>query len=217
MDPVIDDIPIDDVPRDDDYDDYDDGMYETPQGRPTFDGTSTSSGGVEMSTPKRPKTAEELRQELVCTKLSDLYKYLNIRGKIDFNEIDLNRFRLERNTKLGTILEFDKDGDRKKWVNLTDKRTGKFLAHNSLRDKFGGLNARKAILSVDKIPELDKTIDAAVKLLKEIPTGREIENIPLQDLPTLANDVHVLTKEASQNTDLDMREFLGIDAALQKD
>ena len=45
---------------------------------------------------------------------------------------------------------------------------------------------------------------------------REIENIPLQDLSTLANDVHVLTKEASQNTDLDMREFLGIDAALQR-
>ena len=29
----------------------------------------------------------------------------------------------------------------------------------------------KAILSVDEIPELDKTIDAAVKLRKELPTG----------------------------------------------
>ena len=32
----------------------------------------------------------------------------------------------------------------------------------------------------------------------------------------MVNDVHVLTKEASQNTELDMREFLGIDAALQR-
>ena len=74
----------------------------------------------------------------------------------------------------------------------------------------------KAILAVEKIPELDKTTAAAVKLRKELPTVREIENIPLQDLSTLVNDVHVLTKEASQNTDLDMREFLGIDAALQR-
>ena len=97
-------VPIDD----------DDGIYETPQGRPTFDGTSTSSGGVELSTPKRPKTVEELEQELVRTKLSDLYKYLNIEGgNIDL--IDLNRFRLERNTKTGILrLDFDKDGDRKK-------------------------------------------------------------------------------------------------------
>ena len=36
--------------------------------------------------------------------------------------------------------------------------------------KFGGLNAMKAILSVDEIPELDAAIDAAVKLLKELPT-----------------------------------------------
>ena len=73
------------------------------------------------------------------------------------------------------------------------------------------------ILGVKEIPQLGKkTIDAAVKLRKELPTVREIENIPLEDLSTLVNDVHVLTKEASQNTELDMREFLGIDAALQR-
>ena len=61
-----------------------------------------------------------------------------------------------------------------------------------------------------------KKKDAAEKLLEKNPTGREIENILMQDLSTLANDVHVLTKEASQNTELDMLEFLGIDAALQR-
>ena len=32
---------------------------------------------------------------------------------------------------------------------------------------------------------------------------------------SLVKDIHVKTREASQNTDLDLREFLGIDKAIQ--
>ena len=42
-----------------------------------------------------------------------------------------------------------------------------------------------------------------------------MESIPLNELSFLAEDIHVKTREASQNTNLDMREFLGIDKALQ--
>ena len=42
-----------------------------------------------------------------------------------------------------------------------------------------------------------------------------MESIPLMELSTLAEDIHVKTREASQNTDNDLREFLGIDNALQ--
>ena len=42
-----------------------------------------------------------------------------------------------------------------------------------------------------------------------------MESIPLEDLSSLVEDIHVKTREASLNTDLDMREFLGIDRALQ--
>ena len=42
-----------------------------------------------------------------------------------------------------------------------------------------------------------------------------MESIPLENLSSLAEDVHIKTREASQNTDLDMREFLGIDKVLQ--
>ena len=41
-----------------------------------------------------------------------------------------------------------------------------------------------------------------------------MESIPLKELSFLAEDIHVKTREASQNIDLDMREFLGIDKAL---
>ena len=43
-----------------------------------------------------------------------------------------------------------------------------------------------------------------------------MEDIPLQDLLTLAEQVHVATREAATNTNLDMREFLGIDKDLRR-
>ena len=42
-----------------------------------------------------------------------------------------------------------------------------------------------------------------------------MESIPPMELLYLVEDIHVKTREASQNTDLDMREFLGIDKVLQ--
>ena len=42
-----------------------------------------------------------------------------------------------------------------------------------------------------------------------------MESIPLMKLLPLAEAVHTKTQETSQNTDLDMQEFLGINKALQ--
>ena len=54
------------------------------------------------------------------------------------------------------------------------------------------------------------------KLRHELPTDIEMEGIPLMELSALAEDIRVKTREASQNTDLDMREFLEIDIAPAK-
>ena len=43
----------------------------------------------------------------------------------------------------------------------------------------------------------------------------EIESIPLEGLLSLVEDNHVKTRGALRNTDLDMRDFLRIDKALQ--
>ena len=64
-------------------------------------------------------------------------------------------------------------------------------------------------------PALERSISAASKLKSELQTDLEMESIPLKELSPLVEDIHVKTREASQNTDLDMREFLGIDKALQ--
>ena len=42
-----------------------------------------------------------------------------------------------------------------------------------------------------------------------------MERIPLEELSYLVENIDAKTREISQNTDLDMREFLGIDKALQ--
>ena len=86
----------------------------------------------------------------------------------------------------------------------------------TLRKKFGRLNAMKSVLSLDETPSaLERSFKAATKLRHELPTDIEMESIPLMELSSLVEDIHVKTQEASQNTDLDMREFLGIDKALQ--
>ena len=42
-----------------------------------------------------------------------------------------------------------------------------------------------------------------------------MESIPLEELSSLVEDIHIRTWEASPNTDVDMRGFLGMDKALQ--
>ena len=74
----------------------------------------------------------------------------------------------------------------------------------------------KIFSGVDKTPpSLERSFKAATKLEGELPTDIEMESIPPMELLSLVEDIHVKTQEASQNTDLDMREFLGIDKALQ--
>ena len=73
----------------------------------------------------------------------------------------------------------------------------------------------KNFLGIDTAPPLlERSISAASKLKSELPTDLQMESIPLNELSSLAEDIHAKTREASQNTRLHMREFLGIDKAL---
>ena len=70
-------------------------------------------------------------------------------------------------------------------------------------------------MNVDKTPPaLERYFKAASKLKSELPTDLEMKSIPLEELSSLVEDIHIKTREASQNTNLDMREVLGIDKAL---
>ena len=74
----------------------------------------------------------------------------------------------------------------------------------------------KSVLSLhETLPTLERSFKAATKLKNELPTDLEMESIALKELLSLVEDIHAKTGEASQTTDFDMREFLGIDKALQ--
>ena len=62
---------------------------------------------------------------------------------------------------------------------------------------------------MEKFLGVDKTAPALERSLKAVlPTDLEMESILLEELLSLVEDTHVKTREASQNTDLNMREFL---------
>ena len=74
----------------------------------------------------------------------------------------------------------------------------------------------KSVLSIDETSSaLERSFKDATKLSRELPTDIEMETVPLEELLPLAEDIHVKRGETSQNTDLDRREFLGMDKALQ--
>ena len=128
---------------------------------------------------------------------------------------DLYQFIIKRDSKTGNIELLFLDGN-KHWQSFTNERTGEFLASKTSREKFGGLNIMKSVLSLDKTSSaLERLIDAATKIKSKLPTDLEMESIALKELSSLAEEIHVKKREAWQNTDLDMREFLEIDKALQ--
>ena len=124
----------------------------------------------------------------------------------------------KKNSKTGNTDLLFLDGN-KHWQSLTNNRTGEFLAAKTLREKIGGLNIMRSVLSLDEIDEtpstLERSFKAATKLSRELTADLEMKSIPLMRLSSLVEDIHAKTRETPQNTDLDMREFLGIDKALQ--
>ena len=179
-----------------------------------------SEGGTteetSFSTPSRETPGSKiipLSNELKRQKIYALHQELGVTGNVNLAELD--RFRLNRNEKTGNAeLKFFNGQD---WVLLTNKRTGEFLVKTSIERLMGGVNVMKNMLGLDETPSrLERSKTAARKLASIIPTDLQMDNIPLQDLSKTITNVEHEVKEASQNTDLDMREMLGLDKALQR-
>ena len=190
------------VHQDEDYDEY-----NTP-----------NTSRVDETSFMEPDTTEaisalRLRQKVKRDKINALYRHLDVTGDPGLADIDRFIIKKKNNKTDNTDLLF-LDGNNQ-WQSLTNKRTGEFLSAKTLREKFGGLNIMKSVLSLDETPSaLERSFKAPTKLSRGLPSDLEIERIPLEDLSSLAKNIHIKTREASQNTDLDMREFLGIDKAL---
>ena len=193
------DIEMDDV----DIAPEDDGdIYNTPN----------TTRVDEEETPLLTTSTLRLKQQVLRNKLDSLYHHLGTKGSLDF--VNLDRFKMKTNSKTGIADLLWYNGEN--WVSLTNQQTGEFLAVSKLKIKFGGLTLMKNFLNLEQTPpSIDRSIKAANLLKSEIPTQTDIETIPLFDLSSVAEDLRIKTREASQNTDLDMREFSGISKALQ--
>ena len=193
------DIEMDDV----DIAPEDDGdVYNTPN----------TTRVDEEETSITPTSTLRLKQQVLRNKLDALYHHLDTKGSLDF--VNLDRFKMKTNSKTGITDLLWCNGEN--WVSLTNQRTGEYLAVSTLKTKFGGLTPMNIFLNLEQTPpSIDRSIKAANLLKSEIPMQTDIENLSLFDLSSVVEDLRIKTREASQNTDLDMREFLGISKALQ--
>ena len=120
--------------------------------------------------------------------------------------VDRNLFKVKKSERGAVELLFF---NGESWISLTIKQTGEFLAKSILQNKLGGLRRMNRILSIEgEVPDLHRSIIFAKKLREELPTELEMEEILLQDLSHLAEQMHVGTREAATNIDLNMWEFL---------
>ena len=123
--------------QDEDYDDY--NIPNTSR----IDQTSfTEPDATEVTTLR-------LKQKLKQDKITALYRHLNV--KADPGLADIDRFMIKKNSKTGNteLLLLDSNNH---WQSLTNKRTGEFLTAKTPREKFGGLNIMKSVLSLDETP-----------------------------------------------------------------
>lgn len=71
-------------------------------------------------------------------------------------------------------------------------------------------------LGINETPHmLEQSFKATTKLKRKLPTNIETERVPFMKLSSLAGNIHVTTREALQNTDLDMSVLLCINKTWQ--
>ena len=155
------DIPM--IHQDEEDDDY--GNYRTPET------SRIETSFIEPTDATEVTSTPRLRQKLKQDKINALYRHLNVTADIDL--INLYRSRLTKDQKKGvTIFEFNDCNDR--WVSLT-KQAAELLAAKTLKDSFGGVNAMKDFLGIDKtLPVLERSVKAATKLKTELPTDLQM-------------------------------------------
>ena len=93
-------------------------------------------------------------------------------------------------------------------MNIT-KSNGEFLAESTMRSRLGASLAR-SLLGI----ETPSSVRSRTRvLIQEIPTELEMDEFLLKGSRKSSTEV---TRSIGTNTDLDMREFLGIDKALNE-
>ena len=175
------------IPLLNENDDVDDSIYEDSQAETSFNNDDViQQEANEIELRRRERNLEKLD-----TKINALERGFNV--KIPPEE--RGRFRMSSD-----YLQVEKSPGE--YANIS-KSDGTFLAESTLRNRLGAPLAR-SLLGIE-------TRDRV--LIQEIPTELEMDDLSPQRVGEVITKV---TRDMSTNTDLDMREFLGIDKALTR-
>ena len=174
------------------YEDNDESVYEDSQAETSFNDDVIQQEANEIELRRREKNLETLDVEI-----NALERGFNV--KIPPEE--RGRFR-----RSSGYLQVEKSPGE--YVSVT-KSNGEFLAASILRTRLGASLAR-SLLGVET-PSSARSRSRV--LIQEIPTELEMDDLTPQRLEEVIDEI---TRDMSTNTDLDMREFLGIDKALTR-
>ena len=187
MEPEFDEERIPLLERDENQDD---SVYEDSQ-------TETSFSDIQQEA-----TEAELRlRERNLEKKDEEINALERRFKIKIPPEERVRFR-----RSGGFLQVEKSPGE--FVNIT-KSNGEFLAESTMRSRLGASLAR-TLLGI----ETPSSVRSQTRILsEEMPTELEMDDLSPQRLEEVIDEV---MNSVGINTDLDMREFDGIDKALTR-
>ena len=121
--------------------------------------------------------------------IESIFRHMGWETDESMIELHLDRYKIEQENGQ-TILSFKRGG---KLFNLTSKLTGGFRERNSIEKIMTNTNLKNLGISI-----LDVTPTPHLKM--EDITPQQLEDV-----------VRKVTRTIGTNTDLDMREFLGID------
>ena len=177
------------VPLIDEYNE-DDSVYEDSQMETSF------------SNIQQEATEAELRsRERNLEKKDGQINALERRFKIQIPPEERHRFR-----RSSGYLQIEKSPGE--FVNIT-KSNGEFLAESTMRTRLGASLAR-TLLGI----ETPSSVRSQTRILsEEMPTELEMDDLTPQRLEEVIDEV---SRSIGTNTDLDIREFLGIDKALTR-
>ena len=172
-------------------DDIDDSVYEDSQAETSFNNDDViQQEANEIELRRRERNLEKLD-----TEINALERGFNV--KIPPEE--RGRFRMSSG-----YLQVEKSPGE--YANIS-KSNGEFLAESTMRNRLGASLAR-SLLGIET-PSSSKSYSRI--LLKDLDI--EMDELPPQRLEEVINEV---MNSVSTNTDLDMREFEGIDKALTR-
>ena len=175
------------IPLLNENDDVDDSIYEDlPQAETSFNNDDV----IQQEANEIELRRRERNLEKLDTEINALERGFNV--KIPPEE--RGRFRMSSN-----YLQVEKSPGE--YVSVT-KPSGEFFAASTLRTRLGAPLAR-SLLGIEKFSHV----------IQEIPTELEMDDLSPQRVGEVITKV---TRDMSTNTDLDMREFLGIDKALTR-